>query len=116
MTTGAFTIMLGVFHGLYITPTLVFLQAASAACILPVAFTVVPLIFPSSLRSLAVALVLLVGQFIGAGAVPPGIGLLAEKVSFSFSFSFLGVLLLGILPLLFHVIVVDEQDLKSSAT
>jgi len=50
VTTGAFTLLLGLFRHPTLIPILVFLQAASVACLFPTGFTLVSLIFPDRLR------------------------------------------------------------------
>jgi len=98
---GTLTLMLGILTGRIITPTLIILQAASLPCFFPGALAFLSTIFPPRFRSLGVSLVLLVGVLIGLGAVPPGIGYFAERVSFSAGFSLLGVLLLAMVPAVF---------------
>ncbi len=96
---GTLTFLLGVLHGPFITPTLIILQATSLPCFFAAALAMVSLVFPSHLRSLGFSLVALAGILVGIGAIPPSIGYVAEMSSFSFSFSLLGVLLLGMVPL-----------------
>lgn len=100
LTAGISTLMLGFLHGSIITPVLVFLQATFVACFFPPILVIASLNFPTRLRNLAVSLVLIVGILFGGGAIPPAIGYLAEAVSFSFGISFLGALVLAVLPLL----------------
>ena len=97
--TGLFTLLLGITHGSVTTPILVFLQAAATACLFPVGFTIISLIFPSHLRSSAVSLVVFIGFFLGGGVIPSGIGYWAEAFSFSSGFTLLGVFFLIVLPL-----------------
>ena len=66
--------------GSRMTPLLVVLQASSAACMFPVGFTMLSALFPNSLRSLAVSLVIMIGYLIGGGAFPLGIGYIAERL------------------------------------
>jgi NNP family nitrate/nitrite transporter-like MFS transporter len=83
--------LLGVAQGPWITPLLAFLQAASAASFYPAGFALLSSVFPLSIRNLAVSMVLIVATLLGAGGVPPLIGLLADTVSFSFAFGAAGV-------------------------
>ncbi len=99
-TTGVLTVLMGLVHGRVATSLLVFLQAAAGACFFPAGFSMVSLIFPPGLRSLAVSMVTIIGSLFGAGAIPPAIGYLAEVSSFSFSLFLLGLLTLSVLPLL----------------
>jgi NNP family nitrate/nitrite transporter-like MFS transporter len=101
--TGVLTLLLGLLRGPAITPVLVFLQAASAACFFPSAFSIVSLLFTPRLRSLAVPFVLVAGALVGGGAIPMGIGYLAEAYSFSFAICLTGLLTLGVVPLLMQV-------------
>ncbi len=98
--TGTLTLLLGLVRGQVATPVLVFLQAAAAVCFFPAGFSMVSLIFPPAHRDLAVSLVTVIGSLIGAGAVPPAIGYLAEASSFSSGLLLLGLLSLAMLPLL----------------
>ena len=102
-TTGLFILLIGMIQVPVMTPLLVVLQASSAACMFPVGFTMLSTLFPDSLRSLAVSLVIMIGYLIGGGAFPLGIGYIAEKLSFSWSFSLIGLLALATVPLLFLV-------------
>ncbi len=97
--TGVFTLLLGLFHGPVITPALVFFQAAATACLFPVGFTIISLVFPPHLRSGAVSLVMFIGFLLGGGAIPAGIGHWAEAFSFSSGFTLLGLFFLGMLIL-----------------
>lgn len=100
---GTLTLMLGVLQGRLVTPAVIILQAASLPCFFPGALAFLSLIFPHHLRSLGMALVLVVGILFGLGVIPPSIGYLAETLSFSFGFSVLGVLLLAMVPVLFAI-------------
>jgi MFS transporter, NNP family, nitrate/nitrite transporter len=102
-TTGLFILLIGMIQVPIMTPLLVVLQASSAACMFPVGFTMLSTLFPNSLRSLAVSLVIMIGYLIGGGAFPLGIGYIAEKLSFSWSFSLIGLLALITIPLLFLI-------------
>jgi NNP family nitrate/nitrite transporter-like MFS transporter len=104
IATGVFTFLLGFFLGTVITPVLLFLQAASVACLFPIGFTIMSLSFPSPLRSVAVSLVVFVGFLVGAGAIPAAIGHWAEAFSFSSGFTLLGILFLALLPLFLRLV------------
>ncbi len=101
--TGALTLMLGVLHGPFATTALMFLQAAFLACVFPAALAVVSLIFPSDLQGLAVSFLVLIGFLLGGGAIPPGIGYLADASSFSFGFALMGILILTFQPVLLYL-------------
>jgi NNP family nitrate/nitrite transporter-like MFS transporter len=102
-TTGLFILLIGMIQVRVMTPLLVVLQASSAACMFPVGFTMLSALFPNSLRSLAVSLVIMIGYLIGGGAFPLGIGYIAERLTFSWSFSLIGLLALATVPLLFLI-------------
>lgn len=97
--TGVFTLLLGLIHGSVTTPALIFFQAAATACLFPVGFTIISLVFPPPLRSGAVSLVVFIGFLLGGGAIPSGIGHWAEAFSFSSGFSLLGLFFLAMLIL-----------------
>jgi len=92
---GILTVLLGLVHGRVVTAVLVFLQSASVACFFPAAFSMVSQIFPANLRGLAVSIVTIAGSLVGAGAIPPGIGYLAEMASFSLALCLLGLFTLS---------------------
>ncbi|MBI5966370.1 MAG: MFS transporter [Deltaproteobacteria bacterium] len=102
-TTAIFTLLLGLIQGAVTTPVWIFLQAASTACLFPVGFTLLSLIFPTHLRSIALSLVILVGFLLGGGVIPSAIGHWAEAFSFSSGFFLLGVFFMGMLPLFLRV-------------
>ncbi len=87
---GTCAALLGVLQGMWITPVLAFLQAASAASFYPAGFALLSSAFPVSVRNLAVSMVLILGTLFGAGGVPPLIGFLADTASFSFAFAAAG--------------------------
>ena len=95
--TGA--VVLGVVRGPWITPPLIFLQAAFAASFYPAGFSLLSATFPLPVRNLAVSMVLIVATLFGAGGVPPLIGFLADTVSFSFAFGAAGLATLAFLAL-----------------
>ena len=97
--TAVFTLSLGAVRGPALTPALMFFQAASVACLFPVGFTVLSLLFPLQLRGVAVSLVMLVAFLLGGGLLPSAIGHWAEAFSFSSAFILFGVLCLALLPL-----------------
>jgi len=86
-----------------LTPLLLILQAATAACAFPAGFSMLSDAFPLPIRNLAVSLIIMIGYLVGAGLFPFGIGYVAERSSFSWSFLILGLLTLGIVPLLVKI-------------
>lgn len=99
-TTGLLTVLLGLLQGPTVTPVLVFLQSASVALFFPVAFSLISLIFSPRLRGMAVSMITVTGSLVGAGVIPSALGHWAEAFSFSSGFVLLGVVTLGMLPLL----------------
>jgi NNP family nitrate/nitrite transporter-like MFS transporter len=99
ITTGFLTLCLGFIRGPIATPVFLFLQGASAACLFPIGFTLIAFLFPDSLRSVAVSLVIFGGFILGGGFVPSFVGHWAEVYSFSSAFTLIGLLFLALLPL-----------------
>ncbi|HEX7371711.1 MAG TPA: MFS transporter [Thermodesulfobacteriota bacterium] len=103
LTTGILTVLFGAFRNPVGTPVLMFLQAASGACLFPVGFTIISLVFPAPLRGVAVSLVMVIGFFLGGGVVPSALGHWAEAFSFSSGFALLGISFLAMLPFCLRV-------------
>jgi len=99
--TGVSILLLGLFQGPILTPAFLFLQAASVVCLFPIGFTIISLLFPSQLRSVAVSLIIFLGFLLGGGLIPAALGHWAEAFSFSSGFLLLGLLFLALLPF-FH--------------
>jgi len=99
-TTGLMDVLLGTIHGPTLTPVLVFLQAASTVCCFPAGFALAAYNLPPHLRSSGLSLVIIIGMLSGWGVVPTGSAYLAEIYSFSLGFACLGILTLGLLPLI----------------
>ena len=99
--TGVSILLLGFFKGPIVTTVLLFLQAASVVCLFPIGFTIISLLFPSELRSVAVSLIIFMGFLLGGGLIPAALGHWAEAFSFSSGFILLGLLFLALLPF-FH--------------
>lgn len=99
--TGFSILFLGLSKEPVLTVAFLFLQAASVVCLFPIGFTIISLLFPSELRSVAVSLIIFLGFLLGGGVIPAAIGHWAEAFSFSSGFIFLGLLFLALLPF-FH--------------
>jgi NNP family nitrate/nitrite transporter-like MFS transporter len=97
---GICAVVLGLVRGPWFTPVLIFLQSAFAASFYPAGFSLLSSVFPLPIRNVAVSMVLMFATLVGAGAVPPLIGFLADTVSFSFAFSAAGAATLAFLVLL----------------
>ena len=96
---GACAMLLGIFRGPWVTPPLIFLQAAFAASFYPAGFSLLSSVFPLRVRNVAVSMVLILGSLVGAGGVPPLVGFLADSHSFSFAFGAAGLATLASLLL-----------------
>ncbi len=101
--TGVFVLLLGLINNRGLIPLLLILQSATAVCAFPAGFSMLSDAFPLPIRNLAVSLVVMIGYLVGGGLFPFGIGYVAERSSFSWSFSILGLLTLGVVPLLMRV-------------
>ncbi len=88
---GACTLALALWRGPWITPLLIFLQAASAAAFYPAGFAMLSAVFPLPLRNVAVSIIMIVAVLVGSGGVPPAIGVLADHYSFSLAFAVAGL-------------------------
>jgi NNP family nitrate/nitrite transporter-like MFS transporter len=93
LVTGLMTIMFGMLAKFLIV-VIVFLQPMLATCFFPVGFTALSRMVSPDVRMVAVSLTVLVSYFLGAGAIPAGLGLIGELGSFSMGFILLGGLLL----------------------
>ena len=99
-TAGACAMLLGVLRGPWVTPPLIFLQAAFAASFYPAGFSLLSSAFPLPVRNVAVSMVLILASLVGAGGVPPLVGFLADSHSFSFAFGAAGLATLASLVML----------------
>ncbi len=98
--TGVLTIAMGLLRGGMWIGLSIFLQAAAGASFYPAVFSMISLIFPLGVRSLAVSFIMILGSLLGGGAIPPMIGYLAEMFSFPVALCCVGLLTLSLLPLL----------------
>jgi len=97
---GTCTVLLGLFRDPWITLPLLFLQAACAASFYPAGFALLSAVFPLPVRPVALSMIMVLAALIGAGTVPPLVGLLADHFSFSFAFGAAGFATLASLFLL----------------
>jgi NNP family nitrate/nitrite transporter-like MFS transporter len=91
--TGLATALLGVFPYPWVVVPL-FIQPMLAACFFPAGFAALSFIGTAKIRSLAVSLAVPLGFIIGGGAVPIGIGLMADMGAFGLGVSMAGGLIL----------------------
>ena len=93
LLTGTMTFLLGVTKGSWMV-LIVFAQPMLAVCFFPAGFAALSCIGPSSSRNVAVSLTIPLAFLIGAGAIPAGIGIMGDTVSFAFGFALVGVFIL----------------------
>lgn len=89
LTTGAATLFVGCSPDSWIRIA-VFLQAISSVCFFPAGYAALSRIFPTSERSLAIAISVPMAILLGAGVIPTLLGYLAERGFFSLGFTLLG--------------------------
>jgi NNP family nitrate/nitrite transporter-like MFS transporter len=99
IATGMATVLLGMARGGWIIPVL-FLQPVLANCFFPAGLAALSRIGPPQVRTAAVSFTMPLGFFLGAGALPAGIGILGGAGFFSLGIVLVGVLLLGSIILL----------------
>jgi NNP family nitrate/nitrite transporter-like MFS transporter len=93
IATGMVTILLGTVKGLWLVPIL-FLQPMLALCFFPGGFVALSSIGPPQVRNVTVSITAPAGFFLGGGAIPAGIGVMAEAGFFSLGIIAVGVLLI----------------------
>lgn len=93
LITGIFTVLLGVIPGAEVVPV-IFFQQTLVGCFFPAGFAVLSRIGPAKARNMVVSLTMPLAFLIGGGAIPTGIGILAELSSFSAGMIFVGMLVL----------------------
>ena len=93
LLTGTMTFLLGVTKGYWLV-LIVFAQPMLAVCFFPAGFAALSCLGPSSSRNVAVSLTIPLAFLIGAGAIPTGLGIMGDTVSFAFGFALVGVFIL----------------------
>ena len=93
LSIGTLTVLLGLLSGTALVPV-VFLQPMLAVCFFPTGWAAIARTSPSTAQNVAVSLTIPVAVLLGCGAIPAGIGFLAEHHSFSLAFILFGVLIL----------------------
>ncbi|MBN2552899.1 MAG: MFS transporter [Spirochaetales bacterium] len=71
----------------------VFLQPALIACFFPAGFTVISRIAPREMHNLTISFMFPMGYSVGSGVVPLFLGVLGDRLTFSFGFLLYGALL-----------------------
>lgn len=97
--SGTMTVLLGLASGSWLI-IIVFLQALLAVCFPPAALVALSSIGKQEARNVAVSFTIPFAFLIGAGAVPTGIGIMADAGYFALGISLLGTLIImgSILP------------------
>lgn len=90
LLTGTMTFLLSLTKGSWMV-LIVFAQPMLAVCFFPAGFAALSCLGPSSSRNVAVSLTIPFAFLIGAGAIPAGIGVMGDTVSFAFGFALVGV-------------------------
>lgn len=93
LITGVLTILLGTVSDAWIV-VLVFLQPVIAGCFFPPGFTALSAIGPPGARNIAVSLTIPAAFVFGGGAIPVGIGMMADADLFDLGIALAGVLIL----------------------
>ena len=88
------TALLGAVEGYWIV-VVVFLQPMLAVCFFPAGLAALSCLGPPSSRNVAVSLTIPFAFLVGAGAIPTGIGIMGDSVSFALGFALVGVLILA---------------------
>ena len=93
LLTGTMTFMLGVTKGYWLV-LIVYAQPMLAVCFFPAGFAALSCLWPSSSRNVAISLTIPLAFLIWAGAIPAGLGIMGDTVSFAFGFALVGVFIL----------------------
>ena len=93
LLSGLTTVLLGVTSG-YWTIIMIFLQPIIAVCFFPPGLAALSSIGPPSTRNVTVSLTIPVAFTLGSGAIPTGIGIMADADSFSLAIALTGGLIL----------------------
>jgi len=93
LLSGLTTALLGVTSG-YWTIIMIFLQPIIAVCFFPPGLAALSSIGPPSTRNVTVSLTLPIAFTLGSGAIPTGIGIMADADSFSLAIALTGGLIL----------------------
>ena len=105
---GLLTFLLGIVSGSLML-LMVFLQPLLASCFFPPGFAALSRVGPKRVRNILVSFTVPAAILIGAGAVPAGLGLMAERNLFSSGFCLLGGLIMTGFILLRFLKLSDES-------
>lgn len=108
LSTGVATVLLGVVRRGWIIPVL-FLQPILAGCFFPPGFVALSRGVPSRVKNVAVSLTIPVAFFLGAGAIPAGVGIMGEGGSFPLGIMLVGLLLMGSTVLVHYLKFHEDQ-------
>jgi NNP family nitrate/nitrite transporter-like MFS transporter len=93
LLTGLTTVLLGTAPHPWII-TIVFLQPIIAVCFFPPGFAALSSIGPPSARNIAISFTIPVAFIVGGGAIPTGIGMMADSGLFALGIAMVGGLIL----------------------
>ena len=111
--SGLMTVFLGSATGAGVIPA-VFLQPLVGACFFPPAIAALSSIGSPSVRNVTISFTIPFAFFIGAGAIPAGIGLVGETGSFGLGITIVGVLTLSG-AILSHFLRLDDMRQTETA-
>jgi NNP family nitrate/nitrite transporter-like MFS transporter len=107
--TGFLSLLLGLVPGSWVV-LIVFLQPLIAVCFFPPGFAALSRIGPPHVRNILVSLTVPFAFLMGGGAVPAGIGLFGDKVSFDLGIALVGIIIMGGFILLRYLRFPDEYN------
>jgi NNP family nitrate/nitrite transporter-like MFS transporter len=107
--TGFLSLLLGLVPGSWVV-LIVFLQPLIAVCFFPPGFAALSRIGPPHVRNISVSLTVPFAFLVGGGAVPAGIGLFGDKVSFDLGIALVGIIIMGGFILLRYLRFPDEYN------
>ena len=94
LLTGSLSFLLGIVPGSWLV-LIVFLQPLLAVCFFPPGFAALSRIGPPNVRNISVSLVVPFGFLLGGGAIPTGIGLFGDRISFNVGIALVGIIIMS---------------------
>jgi NNP family nitrate/nitrite transporter-like MFS transporter len=109
LSTGVFTILLGVLSGTLLK-VIIFIQPAMAVCFFPAGFAALSRIVQPNIRSLATSWAVPIAFTLGGGLFPTALGYMGQAFSFGLGISLAGIIMmLGSLLVIF-LDLLDEME------
>lgn len=105
--TGLTTILLGILPGRWVIP-MMFIQPMLMICFFPAGFMILSRLVPPGARNLSVSLTVFTANLLGAGFLPPLLGVFGDNGAFGAAFILIGTLMLLAVFLLPRLIVADR--------